>query len=358
MSLAKLGQSIIKYVVDNKYKILKKVVDLATSRFNLSKDIVSKITSVATSGNIDPVVINNLKEQLKAFAESKITEELLNQVNKQDINFKSFCPSKDLLLKLIKIRNTLVETLSGIKKKGELITTTTDPLKITLDTLSTTATALLVAPIPIPPGTPIGVINTASDTLKTIKDKSRTLGLQLNSLSEIKDYIDSSVDQILNVLKLLDILIELCADKISKDEASLAGDGVETETGTGTGTGTGIGTGVGTGVGVGTGTNVSSGNAGGTGANNLLINNLLNLEDSGLIKKLQSSTPNSDNTYKGFKLEILLDDKNDLRFPKRYAVAKTPNGVIVLRTESSFASSVNVLLEEIKFIIDRDNLKI
>ena len=64
---------------------------------------------------------------------------------------------------------------------------------------------MLVAPIPIPPGTPIGVINTASDTLKTIKDKSRTLGLQLNSLSEIKDYIDSSVDQILNVLKLLDI---------------------------------------------------------------------------------------------------------------------------------------------------------
>ena len=90
----------------------------------------------------------------------------------------------------------------------------------------------------------------------------------------------------------------------------------------------------------------------------MLLNNLLNIEDSGLIDQLQSPSPNDINTYKGFKLEIILDDKNDTRFPKRYAVAKTPNGIIVLRGELSFASSVDILLDEIKFIIDRDNLTI
>jgi len=57
-------------------------------------------------------------------------------------------------------------------------------------------------------------------------------------------------------------------------------------------------------------------------------------------------------------LIILLDKDNTTRFPKRYAVAKTPSGIVMLRGESSFSSSVDVLINELKFIIDRDNLKI
>ena len=46
MSLSKLGQFIIQYVVDNKYKILGKIVDLTTSKFNLSKEIINKINLI------------------------------------------------------------------------------------------------------------------------------------------------------------------------------------------------------------------------------------------------------------------------------------------------------------------------
>ena len=363
MSLSKLGQFIIQYVVDNKYKILSKIVDLTTSKFNLSKEIINKIIGVVASGNVDPVMIDNLKNQVRSYAENKIREELLNQINKQlnqignqNIDVKSFCPSKSTLLKLINIRNTLVETLTGIKKKSSVLDSTTEPLEPVLEGLDIAAQLLLLAPIPSAVGgvgLPVGVLTTAGDTLKTIKDKIGTIKAQVSSLNKIKGYINNTVDQIVGVLQLLDILIELCAEKISKDEAAFG-----TETGTGVETGIDGGIGAGTGIGVGTGTGINTGNAAGTGANNLLINNLLNLQDSGLIKKLQSPTPNTDNTYKGFKLELLLDDKNDLRFPKRYAVAKTPNGVVVLRTESSFASSATVLLDELKLAIDRDNLKI
>jgi hypothetical protein len=67
---------------------------------------------------------------------------------------------------------------------------------------------------------------------------------------------------------------------------------------------------------------------------------------------LQANGPNAVNTYKGFKLEIKIDEKNDSKYTKRYAQALTTQGVAVLRTESSFASDPQVLLDQLRFIID------
>ena len=59
--------------------------------------------------------------------------------------------------------------------------------------------------------------------LANILDKYKigTIKAQVSSLNKIKGYINNTVDQIVGVLQLLDILIELCAEKISKDEAAL-----------------------------------------------------------------------------------------------------------------------------------------
>jgi hypothetical protein len=61
--------------------------------------------------------------------------------------------------------------------------------------------------------------------------------------------------------------------------------------------------------------------------------------------------------YKGFSFEILADTSSDLNYPKRYAVARDKFGVIVLKGESSYTPNPTILIEELKFIIDRDNLK-
>jgi hypothetical protein len=354
MSLAGLGQAIIKLVVNNKYKILNKIIELVLTKFNISKEIGNKVSSTISGGNLEASVINELSNQVRSYAESEIIKQA------GQINPKSFCPTKSELIKIINLRNELIRTLTQVKRQVTLLNNTTQPLEPILNALEIAVTLLKSAPIPSAVGgvgIPVGIITTAGDILSTTKTVISTTKLNVNALNTIKDYINNTIDQILGALKILDILIELCAEKISKDEvltSSLTGTG--TGTGTGNGTGTGIGTETGTGIGGNTG--VNNGNVGGTGTNNLLLNNLLNIEDSGLINQLQSPSSNDVNTYKGFKLEIVLDDKNNARFPKRYAVAKTPNGIVVLRGESSFASSVDVLLNEIKFIIDRDNLTI
>jgi len=61
-------------------------------------------------------------------------------------------------------------------------------------------------------------------------------------------------------------------------------------------------------------------------------------------------------TYKGFILEIETIPFTDT-VNKNRAVGKNRSGIILISTESSFASNPQVLIDELKFIIDRDDLK-
>ena len=55
---------------------------------------------------------------------------------------------------------------------------------------------------------------------------------------------------------------------------------------------------------------------------------------------------------KDYKLSVLTDPSSPSIAPKRFAVAKDQIGVIILRGPSSFASSTEVLIQELKFRID------
>jgi len=61
--------------------------------------------------------------------------------------------------------------------------------------------------------------------------------------------------------------------------------------------------------------------------------------------------------YKGFTFEIKQDTSQNFQYPKRYALARNIQGIQVLRSESSYASNPSVLIEELRFVIDRDNLR-
>lgn len=61
--------------------------------------------------------------------------------------------------------------------------------------------------------------------------------------------------------------------------------------------------------------------------------------------------------YKGFSFEIKVDSSQSFQYPKRYAIARNIQGIQVLRSESSFASSPEILIEELKFVIDKNNLR-
>ena len=62
-------------------------------------------------------------------------------------------------------------------------------------------------------------------------------------------------------------------------------------------------------------------------------------------------------TYKGFTFAIKLELKQNPNYPRRYAVALNQDEVILLRSTSSFTSNPQTLIDELKLIIDRDNLK-
>jgi len=73
-----------------------------------------------------------------------------------------------------------------------------------------------------------------------------------------------------------------------------------------------------------------------------------------IYNQLNASTNNS--TYKGFTLEIEEVPFNNT-ISRRKAVAFDKTGVKVIETELSFTTTPQILIQELKFIIDRDNLK-
>lgn len=270
---------------------------------------------------------------IKKVANKKIR--ISYKINDLKSKFDNGCPTNTELVKIINQRNQILTTLTQLKKQITNINKVTNPFKTLLTSLNIASKALRLAPLPVAFGAPavalpLGVIVTAGSALSKIDSKITRFTSLIIVFNIIVQYILKTINELLTQLKSLDTLVEKCAVENAQN--------IQSQLPTSTG-------------------NVAqAGTVPNSNAASLIINNLLNIEESELINQLQSPDSNEVNTYKGFVLEVLLDDKNNTKLPKRYAVAKTPNGIIVLRGESSFSSSVEVLLDEIKFIIDRDNL--
>jgi len=278
----------------------------------------------------------------------QILDELLSK-------FAKGCPSDAEIARIIKKRNQTADLINQIRKILVSLDLIIKPIQAAIPIIKPLVDTLKFNPIPSAVGgvgVPIGTIVSSAELLNDSKRKIEEYEALLEMFIEGKNFITDILAAVIEKLRQLDKLIQECALKnvsqelknqleIAKSAAAISGESIGTEL-----------------LKLQKNNNNNGGQIGTENNLILAINNFVNVDDSNLIKKLQSPTPNEDNTYKGFKLEILLDDKSDLRFPKRYAAAKTPNGVVVLRTESSFASSANVLLDELKFAIDRDNLKI
>jgi hypothetical protein len=82
---------------------------------------------------------------------------------------------------------------------------------------------------------------------------------------------------------------------------------------------------------------------------NPIENDLLKLANEGNNSVLESS-------YKGFIFEIVEKPFNQT-LNQKVAVAKNSQGIILLQSEPSFTDNPQVLINELKLVIDRDNLK-
>lgn len=71
---------------------------------------------------------------------------------------------------------------------------------------------------------------------------------------------------------------------------------------------------------------------------------------------LTGGTLSTTNNYKGFTLEIQESQFSE-NLIQKIGVAKNASGIILLKTSPSFTNNPQTLIEELQFIIDRDNLK-
>jgi len=249
------------------------------------------------------IVLNRLKESLKRTLFPFILSLLIpfgvkfvQEILDKATNPKpDTCPDPNKLKELIRKRNQLVKQLNQIYN---IIKSLTTVLTITGVAIQALQIGLNIAKAFANPTTA-----SAETTFKQIELRLEIAGIAVNSLTITSAVIGVVLQTILNLLNRLDNAIQQCSE-----EQNIPFEELNDE-----------------------------------------LNSLANQTTT----ELQQSADN----YKGFTFEIKLDEVNTSSYPKRYAQALNVQGVPVLRSDSSFTSNPQVLIDQLKFIIDTQNLK-
>jgi hypothetical protein len=248
-------------------------------------------------------ILNN-KELLDPKTDPKTLAPLLVQL-KQYVN----CPNQDLLLQLIRKRNNLANQINKMYNTINILNKTSS----TTNTIITAAQAGIaiikaipypatgIPPIGLPPLTTV-VIEITGEIVDILSTSLKRSSMVINSLTLTAATFGVLLGSVLSLLNTLDVLIQQCAQ-----DQNIPFTTINNEL-------------------------------------NLLVNQSTGISNSAVIA--------ADKTYKGFTLEIKLDETNTTQYKKRYAQALSKQGVPVLKTESSFASDPQVLVDQLKFIID------
>jgi len=224
------------------------------------------------------------------------------------------CPEPTILQSIVEKRNNIVGKLNAVGRTLDVITSTytgvssfLDVLIFSVSNLRNIRTGLNQAAklIPVIPGAAISAINDLGDAT----DRITFDNIGNSKLQQQKDRIDSLVipialfskviQNILTLLNSLDTLILACDSNVSLDNISE----IITQT-----------------------------------ANN------------------QNQADVNDGSYKGFTFQI-----EEVPFSptvnRRKAIALNQQGIPVLESELSFTTNDQTLINELKLVIDRDNLK-
>jgi len=245
------------------------------------------------------------KEALKAVATGAGVF-ILGKITKDQLIGLIDCPSSSKIQSVIKLRNSLVTQINGMYKN---IDNLTKVLGITTISMSIIQQAIKLAkanPYPATGIPPLGLPPLTSGIQTTIASfvakLEKTIDKTLPTLTVITITIASFatfLGIILKFLNMLDIILEHCAE--DKDMGFEA------------------------------------------------INDEINALANPTVTATQN---NNTNTYKGFTLGVKIDETNNSKYIRRYAVAQNKQGIDLLRTDSSFASDPAVLISQLKFIID------
>jgi len=245
-----------------------------------------------------------------------IVQSVISNIPLANVKDQILCPRQDKILELIKKRNKLVKKVNSIYSKITKVENQLSTVNSVLTGLEVGISAIEFIPYPatgIPPlGLPpltTGQIEKTGSTINKLKNLLEKAKIAINILTLTAAAFGAILGILLRLLNSLDALIQECSE--SQD---IPFETINAEL-------------------------------------NILVNTSTGISNSNVIQLTQDSQQ-LDTTYKGFTLEIKFDETNFSKYPRRFAQALTKTGIPVLKTDSSFASDPQVLLDQLKFIID------
>jgi hypothetical protein len=267
-----------------------------------------------------PIVINIAKELGASIAQEQLGN-LRERILPQD-----GCPADPKILKLLAQRNALVTQLNKINTQLNRLTSAVTGLNKFLDIsqiaiqaikITKTISSTAVKIIPSPPGTPGVITSILSDLTDVItkllfnkigEPRLPKISSAIASASLSISIVNNYIQQIIIILTAIDLKLKQCNPNIAGDNA---------------------------------------------------FPGLIPISpDLILITKLQTEAEQTQNgvTYAGFVIEI-----EEIPYTptvnRRRAVGKNQSGIKLIQTELSFTTQDEILINELKLIIDRDNLK-
>lgn len=276
--------------------------------------------------NLKRVMLPAILAIISSFGPSIINSILSNKKNALD---DTVCPDPEKIKLAIRKRNKLVRDLN---RSYKIVRTVSKILNVTGALLIGLRIGLgilqVLTTIPTTPFTPFGLKAFYSGLIeKGFKISEKTLekaGIAVTILSILAGTIGVVLGAIIDLLNKLDFMLQSCSQE--EVETTLP-DGTVVRR---------------------------------PAVSFIEINQELNTyvdSSTGQVEDIIDPLTDKPYPYKGFTFEIKNDISQDFRYPKRYAIARNIQGIQVLRSESSFASSPEILIEELKFVIDRDNLR-
>lgn len=227
------------------------------------------------------------------------------------------CQPKKELEKILKVRNQIINQLNSTSKVIELLSKPLDVFTPALNTIETslniaktTVNTVTIAISAVPPSLPVpaqlitGLVKANKLVDITLPPIITTTSNKITSITKAVDFVNNILLQLMNLLGSIDTYLLGC----DTDGLTPLNDGL-------------------------------------TPLNDYLQN----------LKDIKNTIPN-DNIYNNFILEIV-EEPFSPTVNRRKAVAKNSQGIILLQTPLSFTTNNQTLINQIKLLIDSNNLK-
>jgi hypothetical protein len=286
-----------------------------TADFHAKKRLTDSITTVKT--NLTGKALNLIAE----FGITDIQSLIKDPSQLNNIINKTLCPTPEVLNNIINQKNQLVTALN---KTMTLIDSTTKFIGITEITLKSLNIALQIIinlPAPIPPFLPLNVVTIIQQIAKKLEGVILKSTKLIEEMLVILLVLKSSLYVLIKILNILDKLIQHCYTETDQTESS-------TSTSTSTP----------------------------SPPSNILIPINASLILSTNQVKEDQNIVDEPQIVNGFTFDVETET-TESKIKRRRAIAKSSNGTILLRGEYSFSSIDRILIDELIFYIQQNNLQ-